>query len=189
MVNGLYKYSSPFGVQTQQPKPPTMSAAAQPPHHKNLPAYRNNGSDQNEHQYAYSGYATHHAHETAESTTAPAAHHPAELGLDEELHDRHRRAIHSILLVPRGGSSRLVKQLARLGHRHADELALRAATASSTRGEFFQNLDGSDVYWSDGPRQPWESGRMGAHCWKYCTCMAAAPPMEPASRLLAPPSW
>jgi hypothetical protein len=78
--------------------------------------------------------AIYHAHHRAEAAAVAAAHHAGHLGLHEELHDRHRGGVDRVLLVPAGGAAGRVEQVARLAHRHADELRLHPAAAAAARG-------------------------------------------------------
>lgn len=84
---------------------------------------------------------TYKSHQATETTTVSSAHGTAELGLDQHLHDGHASTVDRILLVARRRTSSTVEQLRGLGHRHADQLRLRAAAASAT-SEALQDLEG-----------------------------------------------
>ena len=83
---------------------------------------------------------TYQAHERAKSTAVAATGGGTELALDEELHDGHGRAVDGVLLVARRGASGVVEELRRLGHRHADQLRLRATAAPAAGRELLEHL-------------------------------------------------
>ena len=92
--------------------------------------------------------ATHKAKQSTKSTRISTPRRSTtELGLNQQLHNRHRRPINRILLVPRRRPAGLVKHLRRLRHRQTDQLGLRAPTpaagfsrAAATASELFEDL-------------------------------------------------
>ena len=67
-------------------------------------------------------HTTHQAHQAAQATAVASARSSAELALNDHLHDRHRSAVDSFLLVSRGRAARGVEELAGLLHGEADQV-------------------------------------------------------------------
>ena len=82
-------------------------------------------------------FTTHKAGQSAQASTVSAASQGAELALGKEFGDSQGCAVNCILFPATAGTARLIKELGRLGHRHADQLRLRATAAATTTGRKF----------------------------------------------------
>jgi len=85
------------------------------------------------------------AGQSTQTSTVPAAGHATKLALDKKFRDSHSRAVDCVLLPATAGTTMLIEELGRLAHGHANQLCLRTAattTASTTRCEFFERLEG-----------------------------------------------
>lgn len=122
---------------------------------------------------------THHASQSTQASTVPAASHATELALDKKFGDSHSRAVDCVLLPATAGIAVLIKEFGRLAHGHADQLCLRttAATASTTRRELFECLCTTEV------QIKWLNQISAGRTWR-----AAAPPKADAGRPRPEPS-
>jgi hypothetical protein len=75
-----------------------------------------------------------HAHQLPQTSTVAATSHAAHLTLHKQLHDHHTSAVDSILLISTLSTTRLVKEVRGLAHRHTEKLGLGIPTSATGGG-------------------------------------------------------